>query len=223
MYQFLIEDLLFSCFKPGSLVLDAGCGDGGSIRREVPQNVMLVGIDIVRKNLIIAKQRWKNRSFVVADLTHLPFVEKTFDGTFCVNVLEHVHHKENAVEELAKVTDKNGFFIGCSTNVINPVFWLDVHFPSIMMPLVMKLSFSDHYERHSRFSPSSLSKTLVTSGFKLDYFALLGLPVFRTEEYSLLVYAWIVFDKLTKKAPLLYLKEEMVWKALRIHSSQHNS
>jgi ubiquinone/menaquinone biosynthesis C-methylase UbiE len=216
-YRFVVESLVKSCTKNRCLLLDAGCGKGYSIVCP-PNKVELVGIDVLRANIVACRRRWRNRSYVVADLTKLPFIEGAFGGALSADVLEHVDDKTAAINELARITQRGGFFVGCSSNILNPILWLDVKFPMLMKPLVMKLAEPGHYERHSRFSPSSLAKTLSSTGYRMDYLYLLGYPLFSqtTRKLPWLALLWVLFDRLTKKKALLYLKEVLAWQATRV-------
>lgn len=108
------------------------------------------------------------------------------------------------------------FFVGCSTNILNPVLWLDVKFPMLTKPFVMKLSSSRHYDRHFRFSPSSLKKILNSAGYRIDRLYLLGMPQFSlTRNLIGVERLWILFDRLTKKKILLYFKEILLWQATK--------
>jgi ubiquinone/menaquinone biosynthesis C-methylase UbiE len=215
-HRFILETLVKSCTKNGCLLLDAGCGRRGSI--VCPSDkVVIVGIDILRANVIACRLRWKSRGYVVADLTMLPFIRSAFGGVVSVEVLEHVNDKTAALNELARITQRGGFFVGCSTNILNLILWLDAKFPMLMKPLVMKLAEPGHYERHGRFSPSSLIKTLNLTGYRMDRLYLLGQPLFSKTRTPLgLALLWVLFDRLTKKKPLLYLKEVLVWQATRV-------
>lgn len=212
-YGFVIERLLHESLKERYLLLDAGCGKGGSIW-VVPINMEIVGVDILRYNLLATKHLRKNLSCVVCDLTWLPFKEDAFGGAMSVDVLEHVDNKTAVISELARVTMKSGFFIGSSTNLLNPILWLDAKLPLLMKPLVMKFA-PGHYDRHSRFSPSSLNCALNSAGYRVDYLALLGGTLFNKKKLPWVAYLWILFDKFTRKKPLIYLKEIIVWKAVR--------
>lgn len=215
-YRFILENLVNSCARSGSLLLDAGCGRGGSIIC-LPDKAEVVGVDVLRANIVACRQRWRNRSYVAADLTMLPFIEGAFGGALSADVLEHVDDKAAAVNESARITRRGGFFIGCSSNILNPVLWLDAKFPMLMKPLVMKLAEPGHYERHSRFSPSSLTKALNSTGYRMDCLYLLGFPQFsQTRTLPGLARLWVLFDRLTKKKALLYLKEILVWQATRV-------
>ena len=217
-YRFTVENLFCNSIKPDAKVLDAGCGQGDSVRNySRPTNAEVIGVDVLRTNVAKAKRRWKSSGFVVADLQTLPFVEGVFDGVLSVDVLEHVANKSSVIGELARVTKEGGFFVGSSTNLLNPVLFMDVAFPSISGFLIAKFSYmNDPVARHSRFSPSGLARTLNKKKFQLDKFALLGAPLFEGKRLPFLVSIWILFDKLTKRMPLIFLKETMVWQATRL-------
>jgi SAM-dependent methyltransferase len=203
--------------KNSYLLLDAGCGKRSSIICPI-DNAELVGVDILRTNVAVCRKQWRNRSYVVADLTMLPFIKGAFGGAMSADVLEHIDDKTMAINELARITRSGGFFIGSSTNILNPVLWLDAKFPMLLKPLEKKLSEPGHYDRHSRFSPSSLTKTLNSTGYRINYLYLLGYPQFSLTKptSSGLALLWIVFDKLTKKKILVYFKEILIWQATRL-------
>jgi ubiquinone/menaquinone biosynthesis C-methylase UbiE len=215
-YRFILENFLNSYFNSNGLLLDAGCGKGKSIICP-PEKAEIVGIDVMRSNVEACRSIWKNRSYVVADLTHLPFNDGEFIGALSADVLEHVDNKTAAINELARTTRKGGFFVGSSSNILNPVLWLDVKLSILIKPLVMKLAEPGHYDRHTRFSPSSLAKILNSAGYKMNNLYLLGFPLIseNMQKKPVIALLWIFFDKLTRKKPLIYLKEALVWKATR--------
>jgi len=177
--------------------------------------VELVGVDVLRANVLYSKRRWRKRSYLVADLNMLPFRESTFGGTLSSDVLEHVDNKTAVLKEFARITVKGGFFIGCSSNILNPVMYLYVKLPRLMMPLVMKLAGAGHYDRHSRFSPRSLAKTLKATGYQMNYLYLLGYPSLRQRSYlGLLAYGYFLTSLQIRN--LYCLKEVLIWQAIRI-------
>lgn len=217
-YRFTVENLVNRRIKSGTKLLDAGCGQGDSLRDySKPQDVDVYGVDLLRSDVVAAKRRWKGSGFIVADLSLLPFVEGVFDGVLSVDVLEHVKSKPSVIGELARVVKKGGFFVGSSSNLLNPILLMDVIFPSVSEALVAKFSYmNDPVSRHSRFGPSGLTRTLNQKNFRLDTFALLGAPLFDGKKLPFLVSVWVLFDKLTKRVPLIFLKETMVWQAIRL-------
>ncbi len=95
-------------------VIDVGCGTGELIRTIASRNPECktgVGIDFAPNVITSAQTNTTDRQkiiFVKGDLFHLPFSEKKFDVTICVNVLHHLHHDDlqQALNELLRVTNK---------------------------------------------------------------------------------------------------------------------
>jgi ubiquinone/menaquinone biosynthesis C-methylase UbiE len=85
----------------GSL-LDVGCGNGFLLKRiqhKFPQ-LKLSSCDVVEsiKN--------KNISFYKANITHLPFTDRSFDIVVCTHTIEHIYDLQKAVKELLRVCRK---------------------------------------------------------------------------------------------------------------------
>lgn len=89
----------------GDKILDAGCGGGGFVDFLAGRELDVTGIDRERAFLDLAREKRRNGSFVLADISNLPFADGTFDCTYCYDVLEHVHDQQ-ALQELARVTLK---------------------------------------------------------------------------------------------------------------------
>ncbi len=91
--------------KENELVLDVGGGHKPFSRADF----------IVEKNLLNAEHRdgkeiplSKLNKYIVADVTSLPFKDKSFDFVFCSHVLEHVKDPETACRELMRI-GKRGY------------------------------------------------------------------------------------------------------------------
>lgn len=90
----------------GSKVLDAGCGGGGYVDFFAREGFEAYGVDKYDFFLAKAREREWRGTFVQADLNgKLPFDDKTFDTTCCMDVLEHIDDR-TAIRELARVTRK---------------------------------------------------------------------------------------------------------------------
>jgi 2-polyprenyl-3-methyl-5-hydroxy-6-metoxy-1,4-benzoquinol methylase len=105
-------DFRYFYLKPGSRVLDAGCGTGRHLCEALrPHGVDVVGIDLNREDLFRTKEalsflkKEKNGSWMVAmaDITKLPFKDEAFDIIICSEVLEHIPENISAINELMRV------------------------------------------------------------------------------------------------------------------------
>lgn len=110
--QFLVERLKP---RPGNRILDVGCGEGlaeVSLGRLQLSQVRLAGIDLFLHKVIQARHETKSHNqrvlLAAADAARLPFVDASFDSTYCVAVLQHMSEVELAVSEFARVTRENG-------------------------------------------------------------------------------------------------------------------
>ena len=92
---------------PGDLILDAGCGEGFiSIVLENVYGCRVVGLDSDREILSQGVSRDKGgagNSWLIGDVTKLPFNDAVFDGVVCSEVLEHLDDDLAALCELGRV------------------------------------------------------------------------------------------------------------------------
>jgi SAM-dependent methyltransferase len=101
--------------RPGSRVLDLGCGTGrhtSAVARL--KQVIAIGLDI---NLADAREAKKRLLYeqelgvqgggvwgiLVADVTALPFKDDAFDCVICSEVLEHVPRQDSAIHEATRI------------------------------------------------------------------------------------------------------------------------
>ena len=106
--------------KPGSLILDAGCGSGRHLRAlaKLP-NLKIIGIDRNQADLNVALASLKNMSDALsdnyqvacADINKLPFETVFFDCVICSEVLEHIPQHEEALKELMRVLKPQGSLV----------------------------------------------------------------------------------------------------------------
>jgi ubiquinone/menaquinone biosynthesis C-methylase UbiE len=100
------------------LILDGGCGSGLFALTLAMKNrdVSVIAIDISvsdirRAKFYSDKLKLNNVSFIIADVTHLPFRNNVFDGALYLEILEHIQDDEEAIEELGEVLKEKGFLI----------------------------------------------------------------------------------------------------------------
>jgi SAM-dependent methyltransferase len=112
-----LTELLHSdtCYEPGSLVLEAGCGVGAQTVTLATRSAgaTILSVDISADSLAAARQRTrsagiKNVVFQRADLYSLPFRAATFDHVFVCFVLEHLARAAQAIMSLRRVLKPGG-------------------------------------------------------------------------------------------------------------------
>ena len=88
----------------GKEILDAGCGGGAFVEFLAGHGFRVTGVDYHEMFLEIARNRiGATGKYMQGDITALPFPDKTFDCTYCFDVLEHVDDVK-ALAELVRVT-----------------------------------------------------------------------------------------------------------------------
>ena len=71
-------------------ILDVGCGTGRYAKRFEDLRAQVVGVDISRKMIRVAKTKTRAVSFIIADASHLPLRDKMFHLVLSALVINHV-------------------------------------------------------------------------------------------------------------------------------------
>ena len=102
-------------------VLDAGCGEGASIRyiweRFHPQN-SIIGFDLDPRRANLAMRESDKPIFFVSNVQNIPFPKNSFDLVICLETLEHVGEPDLALAEITRVSKKYALF-----SVPNEPWW----------------------------------------------------------------------------------------------------
>jgi ubiquinone/menaquinone biosynthesis C-methylase UbiE len=214
------------------VILDAGCGPFSSSFIRIPSESFFVGVDISRSNLLksTAKSNSEGRKdchYVLSSIADLPFRTETFDVVVSCDVLEHVPEKKAAVSEAYRVCKPEAFFVGSTTNLMNPILFIDSYFGFLIKPLVLRFAGSHWYERHRRWSYAQLHKQLTQEGFNCNI-TVFGFPPFNASPYKyntekkvpIYAYLWIVLNKIEGYTPLRLLREILVFKASKLKNGK---
>src|SRR5437762_5383046 len=111
--------------KPGSRVLDVGCGVGQVVARLQEAGFEAHGVDVSEPNITRARRFCPHCQ--VYDGRILPFPDKHFASVGALNVLEHVDEPEAFIRELVRVTDLGGRIVLSSPNFFRVLGFRDYH------------------------------------------------------------------------------------------------
>lgn len=112
-----VEKALLRTLKPGSKILDVGCGSGRFSVGIAKEEFDVTGIDITPKAILAARNRAKktglnNIKFVVGDMTNMPFKSNLFDYAICprfsINAVATAAKRKMAVKEMLRIVKENG-------------------------------------------------------------------------------------------------------------------
>jgi ubiquinone/menaquinone biosynthesis C-methylase UbiE len=104
-------------------LLDLGCGTGFSSMLLGELGYRVTGVDI--SSLFLDPSNESERvSLVVADASHLPFPDGTFDAVTSYAFIEHVADVALVLDQMIRVTKPGGTILILSPNLVSPAFAL---------------------------------------------------------------------------------------------------
>jgi ubiquinone/menaquinone biosynthesis C-methylase UbiE len=97
-------------------ILDLGCGDGTRLHYISKNENHCAGVDISKYAISIAKKRYPECDFKVANLEKLPFNDNSFDFVYSAFVLEHLQNPEKIIDEAIRVLNVHGILLLMAPN-----------------------------------------------------------------------------------------------------------
>jgi len=94
-------------------VLELGCGAGVPVARKLAERHDVLGIDLSRQQIDLARANVPNARFEKADMTQLDFPDGTFDGIAAFYSILHVPRAEqpDLIAKIARWLKPGGFFL----------------------------------------------------------------------------------------------------------------
>jgi ubiquinone/menaquinone biosynthesis C-methylase UbiE len=92
-------------------ILDVGCGTGRYTKLLEDLGARMVGIDISKKMIHMAKTKTKLASYIVADASHLPFRDNVFHIVLSALVINHIEDLNLFLTEMLRTCRKGGELI----------------------------------------------------------------------------------------------------------------
>lgn len=210
------EDEVLTCFKPGAVVLDAGCGTGdhgwGVARRLKPKMKELVGVDIdsdaLERNKYLDKR-------VHASLESVPIDDGYFDLILCATVFEHLEDPINVLKEFCRLLKPGGHAVIITWNLYNFAFLLSAKLPVglrkklksyLFNPEVNEGTFDTYYRCNSRHA---FKKNAVESGMLVDNVTLHAMAHSHWQN-RFMISGFLAFERMTDISILTGLKGLLV-------------
>lgn len=118
-HQYVLPDIKRLCahLKPGSRVLDIGCGNGSLAREFTRMGHRVTGVDLSVRGIELARTHSHESRFEVlpADRNVLENLgDEPFDLVYSVEVIEHLYNPKGFLEGCAAATRPGGMFL-CTT------------------------------------------------------------------------------------------------------------
>mgnify|MGYP001565077118 FL=1 len=104
-------DKFVSFLKPGSIVLDIGCGGGTKAKYLINKGLNVIGIDFSEEMVKISKREIPKTKFLTLDLQNIENLKENFDGIFIQAVLLHFPKKEikDVLEKIIRKLRDGGY------------------------------------------------------------------------------------------------------------------
>ena len=94
--------------KPGTSVVDVGCGAGRAVAELAERGVKAVGVDPSERMIAVARDRWPEADFRIAGAYELPLADSSVDGYRADKVFHELTEPERALAEAGRVLAPGG-------------------------------------------------------------------------------------------------------------------
>lgn len=136
----------------GKTILDMGCGTGINAYYLVKKGFDIIGIDISKNMLGVARKFYPSIRFEEQDILHTSFDGESFDGIVLAYVINHFNQEglEQLKNEINRILKKNGVLfisahIGESEKVVPDPLDASIHiYYNFLSIEVLDALFSDH-------------------------------------------------------------------------------
>ncbi len=172
----------------GDKVLDLGCGNGRLFEALKDRGVEYLGADDSEELIKIARQKYPEANFQIADGLNLPFEENSLDKIYCIAVFHHIPSKglrQQFLKEAKRVLKPEGLLILTvwklgqwkSLKLVLKYSFLKIIGKNKMDFGDMLVPWGKAHERYvHNFSEKGLKKLLQQAGFQIEKIGTLWRP-----------------------------------------------
>jgi len=205
----VVFNLIKEHLPKGSVILDAGCGEGALTKK-----LSEAGYDVFAADIFPERFKLEKLPIIRCDLnSSLPFSDSSFDSVIVVEVIEHLIHWEGFLQESHRVLKPGGILVVSVPNILNlasRLRYLICGYPSLYSNKRLR---EDATKRHISLIPVQfLINSAQRSGFrvkrittdKFRYSALFLSPMLPFAILLTKLFLQDSFDLLTFKASILF-------------------
>ena len=140
-----VADRLIALLEPraGERYLDIACGTGNYTQHLHARGIDVIGIDQSRTMLEAAHAKFPDITFDQADVTALPFPNRSFYGAICTLAIHHFTDIDRAFREISRVLGDGRFVIFTATPDQMRTYWLNAYFPNAMARAIAQMPSED--------------------------------------------------------------------------------
>lgn len=122
-HRFVEKPMMFNMLPDltNKKILLLGCGTGEETKMlENFGATNMIGIDLSKESIKIAKETYPNHEFLVGDINKLPFRNESFDFVYSSLAIDYAREPKIVYDEAYRVLKKDGQFL---FSVLHPVRW----------------------------------------------------------------------------------------------------
>src|SRR3989338_7438836 len=103
--EYVWQDLkpLKAYTKDGDRILDVGCGNGRLYQMFQDLSIAYTGVDQSEGLITLAREKFPAGKFDIAEMTHLPYADQSFDIVYCIAAFQHMPTQETRLKALAEM------------------------------------------------------------------------------------------------------------------------
>lgn len=111
----------------GKKILMLGCGTGEEsiiLEEAGASRENIVGIDLSKESIKLAKETYPNIEFIVGDINNLPFEDNTFDFVYSSLTIHYSATPYIVYDNVYRILKKNGLFL---FSTVHPIRWSSIY------------------------------------------------------------------------------------------------